>query len=277
MSESETKARLERAVHRGISWAEWRHLRRAGLVEMYEHESLGTDAEDNWREFVRSAAEHLSWLRSFEEDKAREEIGLAEAGDGFEFGIERGNEAVLPDTSTTLSRRTAARSNALSALNMLRARDKNEKKMGQRARIHSTHKPRGGVDGTHPQWVIFMGIEAWIPADDVKRVYRDSQQVLLAEEHPPRTGERAFQVAEFVWNEERLHGSRPPWPVLLERWNDWPLTEPFKNWRDFRTYFLRGAKATPPRYRASTKHLTEEVRARTFEGAFELWVRSFRE
>src|SRR3712207_7121553 len=53
-------------------------------------------------------------------------------------------------------------------------------------------------------------------------------------------------------------------------------SEPFKNWRDFRTYFLRGARATPPRYRVSTKQMIEEVRSCTFEGAFELWVRSFR-
>jgi hypothetical protein len=133
------------------------------------------------------------------------------------------------------------------------------------------------VDGTLPQWEIFLGVEAWVPAEEFKEAYRAHQQALLTEQASPKTQERAFEVARFVWEEEREHGERPPWPVLWERWNNWPLTERFKSWRDFRTYFIRGKKAVPPRYYASDEQITEAVRSRAFEHSFNRWVSSFRD
>jgi hypothetical protein len=121
-----------------------------------------------------------------------------------------------------------------------------------------------------------MGVEAWVPAEDVKEVYRANQQALLMEQ-PPKTQARAFEVAQFVWEQEGLHGERPPWPVLCERWNNWFPTQRFDSWRHFRMTFIRGAQATPPRYFATSKVLTELVRSRDFEGAFDMWAASFRE
>lgn len=132
------------------------------------------------------------------------------------------------------------------------------------------------MDGTLPQWVIFMGVEAWVPADDVRDSYRAHQQALL-NERPPKTSARAFEVAQFVWEQERFYGKRPSWPELCQRWNECPLTEPFENWRHFRMTFLRGAKATPPRYYATREQLAEQVRSAAHEGAFDKWVNSFRE
>jgi hypothetical protein len=129
------------------------------------------------------------------------------------------------------------------------------------------------VDGTLPQWVIVMGVEAWVPADDVKETYEKLRQTFLAEQSQPKTQARTFQVAAFVWDQKQAHGTRPPWPVLCERWNNWPLTEPFEDWRAFRMCFLRGKKATRPRYVASEEQLTELVRTRHHEGNLERWAK----
>jgi hypothetical protein len=221
---------------------------------MYERGTYEpSDSEVNRQEFVADADQHLRWLRSYDDDKSREETGELEAGYDIESELDLDLPAGRPDASSSLSKRTVARSSALSALNRLRTGRRNM----PRAIIHGTHKPRGGVDGTLPQWVIFLGVEAWVPADEVKEAYRAHQQALLAEQASPKTQERAFEVAKFVWEEEREHGERPPWPVLWERWNNWPLTERFKSWRDFHTYFSRGKKAVPPRYYASDEHLTD--------------------
>jgi hypothetical protein len=272
MSDVEIKARLEKALRKHITWAEWYHLKRTGLVKDYSTDLL------SWQELREFAFAELDRLQSFYEDKLREESGE------LETEYELGAEAPLdlpggqPDVSSSLSERTVARARALFALNRRCAGDKaSQIDPLKRAPIHGTHKPRGGVDGTLPQWVIFLGVEAWVPAEEVKEAYRAHQQALLAEQAPPKTQERAFEVARFVWEEERLHGKRPPWPALWERWNNWRPTKPFKGWREFRTNFLRGEKATRPRYFASNEQMTEAVRSRVFEHSFDRWVSSFRE
>ncbi len=103
---------------------------------------------------------------------------------------------------------------------------------------------------------------------------------LLADPNPPKTQTRAFKVAQFVWENERVHGKRPPWPVLCERWNNSPfgqLAGTFDSWRDLRTNFVRGAKATPPRYIATNEQMTELVRSRSHQGAFDMWASKVRE
>ena len=84
-------------------------------------------------------------------------------------------------------------------------------------------RPHGGFDGTLPQWVIELEIEAWVPADDVRSIYQHAQRVyaqsgLLVEQGPPKTQPRTYNVARFVWEEELRCGKRASWPVLLERW-----------------------------------------------------------
>jgi hypothetical protein len=270
MNESEARAKLERTLGR-ISLFEWRHLKRAWLGgEVLSSDRVARDAEENWQEFKDFAKEHLRLLRSYEDDKRRAERGELEPETETNTDLSRDQPA---DVSSSLGDRTFARAMALSSLNRLHAGETPT----QRALIHSTHKPRGGVDGTLPQWVIFMGVEAWVPAEEVKEAYRRHQQALLAEHQEGKTQERTFQVAKFVWDEERIEGERPSWPELCRRWNNWPLTEPFENWRAFRMCFLRGEKAVPPQYRMSPEQMKEAVRGRTHEGAFDLWVSSFRE
>jgi hypothetical protein len=142
-----------------------------------------------------------------------------------------------------------------------------------------TLQPRGGVDGTVPQWVYIIAAELWMPAEEVARAFRSMQRTLMVETDQPRTQSRAFEVARFVCAMEAAYGKRPSWPQMCKRWNEYPLTRPFEDWRDFRTYFVRGAKATLPRYKATDEEITEQVRSATARGeavAFDSWVSQVR-
>jgi hypothetical protein len=263
MGELEIKAKLEKALQRQLTQAEWRHLKRIGLVSEYERHS------HSWQEFRNLADDQLRWLRNYEEDKIREQTGELEpdTSDGR-------TPDQLTDVFSSLSDRTFARSRALGTLNLLRTGGSSS----GRAAIHGTLLPRGGVDGTLAQWEYIVAVELWVPAEEVMSDYRSMQRTLLSDPKPPQTQERAFDVARFVWENEIAHGQRPSWPELRERWNNWPLTKPFKkNWRDFRTTFLRGARATPPRYVASNEQMTELVRSRSHQGAFDVWASKVRE
>lgn len=250
---------MERALHKPITSAEWRHLERVDLVCEYSRGSL------SWREFRDHAADQLDAVRSFYEDKLREESeGMGDSYLEYTAGYQA-EEPVDPED------RASARRYALGALNALRASDS----APPRSAMHSTLLPRGGVDGTLPQLVNIIAVELWVPAEEVAKQHRLMQQTMMVEPDPPKTRARAFNVARFVWELERHYGERPPWPVMCERWNNFPLTRPFERWRDFRTNFLRGAKATPPRYVASNEQLTEQVRVHAGEqaGLFHYWAR----
>jgi hypothetical protein len=274
MTEAQIKTRLERALHREITWAEWRNLQKRGLVDEYVRNPLKITEKENWREFRDSAGRELDFSRSYREDDIREQAGE------LEIDFEGGEEQAAPvPNPVPLSDRTSARSSALSALDRLRAGDIRTR----RARIHSSIFPRGGIDGTIPQWVIVMAVEAWIPAEEVKESYRHLQHTFLAEQRSPKTTERAFQVAKFVWEQEQFYGTRPSWKVLTIRWNNLPWAasfewaKPFKNWQAFRMCFERGKRATPPQYVASEDHMTELVRSRRPEEALEAWMAPLRE
>jgi len=258
MNSKEIKAKLQRALHKPITLAEWRHLERIDLVGEYLRD------RHSWDGFRDLAAGELDRVRSFYDDQIREESeGM---GDSYlEYTADYQTEAPADPEE-----RASARRYALGALNALRASDS----APPRAAIDSTLLSRGGVDGTLPQLVYIMAVELWVPAEEVAENYRWMQRTLMAEPDPPKTRARAFNVARFVWEQERHYGERPPWPVMCERWNNFPLTRPFERWRDFRTNFLRGAKATPPRYVASNEQLTEQVRvqAREQAGLFHYWA-----
>jgi hypothetical protein len=275
MTEAQIKTRLERALHREITWAEWGNLQRRGLVDEYVRNPLEYTDEENWREFRDSAGRELDFLRSYREDNIREQDG------DLEIDFEGAGEQAVPDPSipVPLSERTSARSSALSALDRLRAGDIQTR----RARIHSSIFPRGGTDRTIPQWVIVMAVEAWIPAEEVKEEYRRHQHRYLAEQRPPKTTERAFQVAKFVWEQKQFYGTGASWKVLTKRWNDLPWAssfewaKPFKNWQAFRMSFERGKRATRPQYVTSEDQMTELVRSGRPEEALEAWMAPLRE
>ena len=108
------------------------------------------------------------------------------------------------------------------------------------------------------------------------RAYRTMQRTMLSNPNPPKTQGRSFQVAAFVCAHEQVHGERPPWPVLCERWNNSPLIEPLEDWRPFRKCFLRGAEATPPQYVAINEQITDQVRSRSYQGVFDDWAAKVR-
>jgi hypothetical protein len=273
MNELELKTKLERALHYSITWAEWLYVKRG----WWEEEAVSTDkveydVRENWDELLGLAKRDLRRLRRHEEDKEAEQAGVLNSGPGPEASSNIGF-GQSDNVSARFSDRTSARSGALSALDRLRAGDIKTR----RARIHSSRFLRGGTDGTVPQWVIMIGVEAWVPPEDVKDAYQDLQRRVLAEHRPPKTAARTFQVAQFVWEQKRAYGKRPSWPVLYKRWNEWPLTEPFNDSESFRRSFERGAAATRPAYLMSEPQMTNLVGSRYGDEALDTWWSSFRE
>ena len=282
MNPQEIKTRLERALHTTITPAEWIHLwihfEELELVHDYSRGSL------SWQDFRDLADRELSRIRTFFENKRREEAGELE-----ETPRDNGADRQPEPAPVVLDEPTSARSLALGALNRLRSGGS----APPRATIASTVLPCGGVDGTVPQWVWVMAAELWVPAEEIAKAFRAAQRTRMVEidkrrTHQPRTQARAFHVARFVWEMEAAFGERPSWPELCKSWNDrrksWeddrrnddPMARRFENWRDFRTYFLRGEKATRPRYKATDEEITEQVREaskRSGPVAFDSWIR----
>ena len=259
MNTQEIKTKLERTLHTTITSAEWAFLKGRGLVhydEIYE----------DWSEFRDMVDDNLKAIRKFRADDLREQEGDLEKAPR-ENGVDHQPE--IPPTD--LDDRTSDRYLALGALNHLRSGGS----APPRATIMGTLLPRGGVDRTIPQWVYVIAAELWVPAEEVARRFRTMQRTLMVDPDPPRTQARAYNVARFVWEVETAYGERPSWPEMCKLWNDSPMTRPFEDWRDFRTYFLRGEKATLPRYKATHEQITEQVREASNRGAavaFESWA-----
>jgi hypothetical protein len=259
MNPQEIKTILERVLHTTITTAEWAFLKDRGLVDEYE-------ITGDWSEFRDGVKDNLEAIRRFRADDLREQ-----AGDLEEALREDGVDCQPEKPPIDLDDRTSARSSALGALNHLRSGGS----APPRATIHGTLLPRGGVDGTIPGWVGIIAVELWTPPTVVAKSFRAMQQALMVDSDQPRTQARAFNVARFVWEMEAAYGRRPSWPEMCKLWNDSPMTRPFERWRDFRANFVRGAKATLPRYKVTDEEITEQVREATTRGravAVDAWV-----
>jgi hypothetical protein len=252
MSESEIRAKLERALHTKIREAEWVELKAANVVLEFD--------EQPWPEFRGWANELLQGLRRFLQNVRREEASEMPSGLGADTttGGSDGSPSVHIEEGI-LSARTAARARALNALDQLR---RGPKAWGSVTRhITSRVEPIGRGDGTLPRWVIQLEIEPWVPGEDVLRIYQDKQRKLIADHAPPKVHPRTYEVARFVWQQELNYGKRPSWPELCDRWNQRnPEKEHFEDWRAFRTCFVRGEEATPPRYVNGDDHIIGEAR-----------------
>jgi hypothetical protein len=266
MSLREIKTKLEKALHTTIKSAEWAFLEDRGLIHDYE-------ITGDWPEFRGGVEDNLKAIRRFRADDLREQ-----ASDLEEAPRENGVDHQPENPPIDLDDHTSARSSALGALNHLRSGGS----APPRATIHGILLPRGGVDGTIPQWVYVIAAEVWVPAEEVARSFRTMQQTLMVDPDQPRTQARAFNVARFVWEVEASYGERPSWPELCKLWNDsckrWhdaPVAGTFERWRDFRANFVRGEKATLPRYKATDEQITEQVREASNRGeavAFDSWA-----
>jgi hypothetical protein len=259
MSLREIKTKLEKALHTTIKSAEWAFLEDRGLIHDYE-------ITGDWPEFRGGVEDNLKAIRRFRADDLRERTGELE-----EAPRENGVDHQPENPPIDLDDHTSARSSALGALNHLRSGGS----APPRATIHGTLLPRGGVDRTIPQWVYVIAVELWTPPTEVAKSFRAMQRTHMVDPDQPRTKARAYNVARFVWEVEAAYGERPSWPELCKRWNDSPMTRPFECWRDFRANFVRGAKATLPRYKATDEQITEQVREASNRGeavAFESWA-----
>jgi hypothetical protein len=266
MNPQEIKTKLEKALHTTIKSAEWAFLEDRGLVHDYE-------ITGDWPEFRDGVEDNLKAIRRFRADDLREQ-----AGDLEEAPRENGVDHQPEIPPTDLDDRTSDRYLALGALNHLRSGGS----APPRATILGTLLPRGGVDETIPQWVYVIAAELWVPAEEVARRFRTMQRTLMVDPDQPRTQARAFNVARFVWEVEAAYGERPSWPELCKLWNDYckrwhdaPVAGTFERWRDFRANFVRGEKATLPRYKATDEQITEQVREASNRGeavAFESWA-----
>src|SRR5215210_6932508 len=225
MNELAIKGRLERELGTRITWAEWVDLKEQHFIRDYQR------GVDSWPALCGGVEEAIKRLRRHVERTHREQAGELDVETEPEPGEEP--PADIPPAPATLSDRTRARARALSSLNLLRTGGRSY----GRAAIHGTLLPRGGLDGTLAQWVYVVAAELWVPAEEVANIYRAMQKTMLAESNPPKTRARQFEVAAFVWENERVHGKRPPWRVLCESWNKRPLTEPLEDWRDFHKAF----------------------------------------
>src|SRR5215208_4661699 len=154
MSEQELRARLQRALHTRISAAEWLDIKDQGHVRDYDDEDL------SWRDLCEIVDEVLRRLRRHVKNTQREQRG--------ELLLETKSPERLPEATTVtnirapLSERTAARAQALVALDNYCLGPANPDRLGSRT-ISSRVRPQGGVDKTLPQWVIELNIEAWVP------------------------------------------------------------------------------------------------------------------
>jgi hypothetical protein len=91
--EAGLKTRLEGALRRPISWTEWRHLKRLGIVDDFHRDRAALGKDEAWKEFRVSAAFHMKSLSEALKDNEREQAGVVDEGQLSELG---------PDTTAPL-------------------------------------------------------------------------------------------------------------------------------------------------------------------------------
>jgi hypothetical protein len=198
LNSQEIRARLEKALHATITFAEWAFLEDRGLVHDYE-------ITGDWPEFRGGVEDNLKAIRRFRANDLRERTGeLEEEPRENDVYYETENVPVDPED------RAFARFLALDALNRLRSGGS----APARATMQSTLLPRGGADGTVPQLVHVIATELWMPAAEVARSFRAMQRTLMVDSDQPRTQARAYNVARFVWRMQAALGERPPWQEM---------------------------------------------------------------
>jgi hypothetical protein len=285
--ESKLRERLSRAVYRGrssISDARWRFL--------LEHRDLGEDIrefrEEKWKDLFHLVQEKLEELDRYEEHLKAEREGRSQAP-SLPRGSALGNQPELTDEelefldvlredlATPLGSRTRARAETL------RMRDEihSERPVPyNRTPLSRAVLPRGGTDGTAAQWVALIAIELWTPAEELKASYQSLQESLTEEKRPPKTEERAYEVARFVMSVRR-HRPRYPWRSLLEHWNLGREKEEDRFTgkaaeQTFRKVYDRGMRAALPRYEKSEKHLRAFLERGPITDLFDGWAKGIR-
>jgi hypothetical protein len=272
-NETEAKAKLERAIHRPVG-AIWRSFWRGDLRSETRQCLEGAPDAMSWEDIIDMAEEVLRLQRDIKLELAGADLEPPEdTGEGDSPGEVPGGEELTPNG---LNERTKARARAMSELSALRTGVEGEPPQIEplRARVHAAG---GRKDGTLHRWVVSLDVEVWVSAEEVARVYRNLQQQFISEQGG-RTEEGTYEVARFVWRELRKnHGSRLTWPVLLERWKqEHPDDHRFKTYNNFRQFYMRGERATVPRYKWPTIQISPEQEAEIVRTK-ERWIARLRE
>lgn len=263
MDEQELRAKLEKSLGK-VDDAEWIEVADEDWLREYRNDDL------SWRDLKGLVEERLRKLRRYYRNKQRADTGDIPTTDGTTVRPPVETPKATVDESI-LDPRTTARADAFAALDRLRRGPKawggaspwSERHMRGgiierhlARRIIEPHiEPIAYTDGRLPRWVIRLHIEAWVPAEDVKRVYAEQQRKLLTYPTPSQRQPLAYDVARFVWGQEFAHGGWPRWEKLREWWNERHPDQQFSDFRVFRTYCDRGMKATPPKH----AHTDEEI------------------
>jgi hypothetical protein len=79
-----------------------------------------------------------------------------------------------------------------------------------------------------------LSVHPWVPSETVLENYRKIQRQLLGKENH-RLKSRSLDVLRFVEGRTREEGARPPWRMLLKRWNEEQGTakDRFRDLRNF--------------------------------------------
>jgi hypothetical protein len=97
------------------------------------------------------------------------------------------------------------------------------------------------------QYEVTFSVLPWVSAKEVEHAYRCAQEQVL-EETPRETGLRILEVVQFWWEQFRTRGRMPSWRAWFELWNQTYPDKRFREWRNFREYFVRGTREAQPRY-----------------------------
>jgi len=269
---AEAKAKLERAIHQPVGAIRrpiWDKRLKSEVRQFLE----GTLAAPSWEEVKNLAREWLDLQKDMELDFVGAYIQDAAETKGEEPSGQAKEDGVLHTQG--ISKRTKARARAMSELSALLTGEAGEPP--QIEPIQARVRAAGGrKERTLHRWVVSLDIEAWVPAEEVTRVYRNLQQQFI-DQQGGRTEQTTYEVAQFVWRElRRDDGSRATWPSLLKRWKqEHPDDSRFKTYNNFRQYFVRGEEATIPRYKWPTMQLTPQREAQ-IEDAKEHWIARLR-
>lgn len=104
--------------------------------------------------------------------------------------------------------------------------------------------PQTGGDGRPRRVKVILEVDAWVPANDVLKAYRNVQRQVLPGHKRP-VSRRSIDLVNFV-----LRNRPAKWPDLLLRWNNEHPTEPYADFRRMRTAFKRAENSLlRPRFR----------------------------
>lgn len=245
--EQKLKASLEGAVSRprGIAGATWRRLWR-GAVSEYLRGLL------SWEELVIEVQDALDYQDDLDRERSGAELEDSTLPEPSDDEEEKEDPAVK-----LLSEQTKARARALSEFYAFRAGDDTptrpmrvKLRTGGPGVFRDLEDPNSDPD---IRQVIILEVQAWVPQEEVAKVYGSAQSKLLKEDGYIRHKPSTLDIAAFVWREWRHAREEgrdlPTWPELRQLWLKYhPGDKRIEGHGDFQKYFNRAKEAVFPKY-----------------------------